>query len=71
MDRQSVTVSLPIERQTETIMATEATLTASRNTENSLESRIFLTSGLSKATNTNEGKKMPMVETTAPFSPLI
>lgn len=69
--RQSVMVSLPIVKQTEIIIATEATFTASKNAENKVEFRIFFTSGLSKATNTNEGKKIPIVETSAPVSPFI
>jgi len=69
--RQSVMVSLPIEKQTETIIATEATFTVSRNAENNFEFRIFFTSGLSNATNTNDGRKIPIVETIAPVSPLI
>ena len=56
--RQSVMVSLPIEKQTETIIATDATFTASRNAENSFEFRIFFTSGLSKATKMNEGNRV-------------
>ena len=37
--------------------------------ENNFEVLNFFTSGLSKATNIKEGKKIPMVETTAPFHP--
>ena len=69
--RQSVMVSLPMEKQTETIIATDATFTASRNAEKSFEFLIFLTNGLSKATNTNDGRNIPIVETIAPDSPLI
>ena len=53
------------------MMLTEATLTASRNPENSTEFRIILTNGFSKPTNRKEGKKMAKVETTAPDQPLI
>jgi len=69
--RQSVIVSFPIEKQTETIMAIEATFTASRKAENEFEFRIFRTSGFNKATKTNDGRKIAMVETIAPVSPLI
>ncbi|MNL74971.1 hypothetical protein D3C87_2006920 [compost metagenome] len=69
--RQSVIVSFPIAKQTEIMMATEATLTASKKIENIFEFLIFLTKGLSKATNTKEGRKIPIVETIAPVSPLI
>lgn len=53
------------------MIATEATLTASRNAENSFEFRIFFTIGFSNATNTNEGKNMAIVETIAPVKPLV
>ena len=69
--RQSVMVSLPMEKHTETMMATDATFTASKKVENDLEFRIFLTKGFSKATNTNEGRKIPIVEMIAPDQPLI
>ena len=68
---QSVMVSLPIEKQTEMMMATDATLTASKKEENNLEFRIFLTKGFSKATNTKDGRKIPIVEMMAPDQPLI
>lgn len=48
---------MPIAKHTEIIMATDAIFTASKNTENKLELRIFLTKGLSKATKINEGEK--------------
>lgn len=69
--RQSTTLSLPITRQTDNIMATEATFTASRNTDKPFELRIFFTNGLRNATNTNEGKNIATVETIAPYNPLI
>ena len=69
--RQSVIESLPIAKQTEIIMATEATFTASRNAENNTELRIFLTNGFRNATKTNEGRKIAIVEITAPDNPLI
>ena len=69
--RQSVIESLPMAKQTEIIIATEATFTASKKAENSLELRIFLTRGFRKATNTNEGRKIAIVEIAAPDNPLI
>lgn len=69
--RQSVMVSFPITKQMAAIIATDATFTASRNTENSLEFRIFFTIGFNNATNTKDGKKIPRVDTTAPQNPLI
>lgn len=69
--RQSVMVSLPIAKQTAIIMATEATFTASKNAEKPTEFRIRFINGLSRATNTNEGRKIPTVEMTAPPMPLI
>ena len=62
--------SFPMAKQTEIMMATEAIFTASRNAENNTELRIFLTNGFRKATNTKEGRKMAMVEITAPDKPL-
>ena len=53
------------------MIAIEATFTASRKEENKYEFLIFLTKGLSKATNTNDGKNIPIVETSAPVQPLI
>ena len=53
MVRHSVMVSLPIWWHTAKIIATEATFTASKNTDTSFELRIFLTSGLSNGS----GKK--------------
>ncbi len=52
------------------INAIEATLTAFKNAPNNLEPRIFLTKGLRKATNKNEGKNMPIVEIAPPLNPL-
>ena len=69
--RQSVTESLPIEKHTEIIMATEAIFTASRKAENNIELRIFFTSGFRKATKIKEGRKIAIVEMTAPDIPLI
>ena len=71
MVRQSVIVSLAIEKQMEAMMATDATLTASKKAENSTELRIFFTNGFNKATNRNAGTKIATVETTAPVHPLI
>lgn|GEM_PF-1458736 len=59
-------------------MAIEATFTASRKAETSFELHIFCTSGLSKTTNRNEGRKIPTNKTktshhhsfpTCPFMP--
>ena len=58
-------------KQIEIIIATEATFTASKNAENNFEFRIFLTIGFRKATKTNEGRKMAIVERIAPDNPLI
>ena len=69
--RQSVIVSLPITKQMETIRATEATFTASKKTVKVLELRIFFTNELSNPTKTNDGRKIPIVETMAPDNPLI
>jgi len=69
--RQSEMLSLPIVMQIAAIMATDATLTASKKADNAFELRIFLTKGLSNATNTNEGRKIAIVEITAPDNPLI
>ena len=69
--RQSEMLSLTIVMQIAAIMATDATLTASKKTDNAFELRIFLTKGLSKATKTNEGRKIAIVEIMAPASPLI
>ena len=69
--RQSVMVSFPIAKQTEMMIATEATFTASRKVENRTELRIFFTNGFSKATKMKDGRKIPMVETIAPVKPLI
>ncbi len=55
--RQSTILSLPITRQTDNIMATEATFTASRNTDKPFELRTFLINGLRNATKTNEVKE--------------
>lgn len=69
--RQSVMVSLPIVKQIETISATEAMFTASKNEENSFELRNNFTSGLNTATNTKDGRNTAKVEITAPEIPLI
>ena len=63
---QSVIVSFPIAIQTEIIMATDATLTASKNDENNFEFLIFSTNGFNRATKANEGRKIPIVATKAP-----
>ena len=68
---QSIIVSFPIATQIETIIAIEATLTASKKVENTAELRIFFTNGFSKATKINEGKKMAIVDSNAPEKPLI
>ena len=69
--RQSVIESLPMAKQTEIIIATEAMFTASKKAENKTELRIFLTSGFRNATKTKEGRKIAIVEITAPDRPLI
>ena len=69
--RQSVIVSLHIAKQTLTIIATDATFTASKKAENSSDVRTFFTARPSNATKTKDGRKIPMVETTAPVKPLI
>ncbi len=63
---QSVILSLPISKQTAMMMTTDATFTASKNAENRFEFRIFFTKGFNNVTKTKEGKKMAMVEITAP-----
>ena len=55
---QSVTLSFPISKQITEIRATDATFTASKKEENNFDVLNFFTSGLSKATNTKEGKKI-------------
>src|SRR5690606_21308836 len=69
--RQSVIVSLLITKHTDAIIATDATLTASKKADNPLELRILFIKGLSSATNTNEGRNIATVEINAPDSPLI
>lgn len=70
MVRQSVMVSFPIVKQTAIIIATDATFTASKKVENNLEFLIFFTNGLSNATNTKDGRKIPMVEIRHPTNRL-
>ncbi len=53
------------------MMATEAIFTASKKAENKTELRIFFTKGFRKATKTNDGRKIAIVEITAPDRPLI
>lgn len=71
MVRQSVIVLAPIWIQTDTIIATEATFTASKKVLNVTEFRNFFTKGFSKATKKKEGKKIAIVDTRAPESPFI
>src|SRR5579859_6792730 len=63
---QSVTVSLPKDRQTARIIPIDATFTPFRKAENIFERRIRGTSGFSNATKRKEGRNMAMV---APHSP--
>ena len=53
------------------MMATEAIFTASKKAENKTELLIFFTKGFRKATKTNDGRKIAIVEITAPDIPLI
>lgn len=69
--RQSVMASLPIVKQTEAMIATEATLTASRKADKLLYLRILFISGLSNATKINDGRNMAIVISMAPDNPLI
>ena len=71
MVRQSVITSFPMVKQTETISATEAMLTASKKAENNLELRINLKKGFKSATNTKDGRKTATVVIRAPQIPLI
>ncbi len=53
------------------MIATDATLTASRKMDSPLDWRIFFIKGFSNATKINDGRKIAIVEITAPDSPLI
>ena len=64
-------VETPIWIQIDTIIATEATFTASKKVLKVTELRNFLTKGFNKATKTKEGKKIAKVDTAAPEKPLI
>jgi len=66
---QSVMLSFPISKQMTVIRATDATFTASKKEENIFDDLNFFTSGFSNATNKKEGRKIPIVETTAPLHP--
>ena len=68
---QSVMISCPIDKHTDKMMATEATLTASRKIESLAELRIFFNKGSNSATKTKAGKKIPMVAMIAPDPPFI
>ncbi len=68
---QSVIVSMPIVIHTETIIATDATFTASRKIESLTEDLIFFNNVSNKATKIKAGKKIPIVAMIAPDQPFI
>ncbi len=69
--RQSWMESLPSSTHTANIMATDATFTVSRKADIIADLLSLGMYGLSKATNKNEGRKMPTVAAMAPGSPAI
>ena len=68
---QSSTLTLPISTMTLKIMAMETTLTVSRKALMIFDFLSFGTSGLSKATNRNDGRNIPTVAAMAPDIPPI
>ncbi|CAD7811086.1 hypothetical protein CHRY9390_02298 [Chryseobacterium aquaeductus] len=69
--RQSMMVSFAIVIQIAAIIATEATFTASKKADKLLEFLNFFINGFTKATKRNEGRKIAIVDKTAPETPLI
>ncbi|MNK34151.1 hypothetical protein D3C87_526520 [compost metagenome] len=53
------------------MMATDATLAASKKADMSFELRSLAENGPTRATSINDGMKIPNVEAHAPFQPLI
>ena len=69
--RRSGSAERPSCQVTAAISASDATFTPSSTAPASGEARSFGTSGPLSATNTNAGRKMPIVATTAPAQPAI
>jgi len=66
---QSVIDALPVSIQTTKIRTTETIFTASKKADIILELRSFRIIGLSKATNKNEDRNIPIVAAIAPGIP--
>lgn len=68
---QSITVSLPISMTIDRIIAIDTILMVSKKADISLDFLSLGISGFRKATNKNDGRKIPIVATVAPPMPAI